>query len=120
MSRLQSFAYALRGLRILFQSQVNARIHLVAAALVLGLGAGLALSAGEWIGLVVAITLVMVAEALNTALELVVDLASLQWRPLARDAKDVAAASVLLASIGALAIGAFIVLPKLWRLLAQA
>ena len=120
MSRLQSFAYALKGLRVLFQSQVNARIHLVAAALVLGLGAALGLSAGEWIGLVVAITLVMIAEALNTALEFVVDLASPQWRALARDAKDVAAASVLLASIGALAIGAIIVLPKIWRLLGHA
>jgi diacylglycerol kinase len=56
---------------------------------------------------------VLGAEALNTAIEFVVDLVSPQWHPLARDAKDVAAAAVLLASATALGVGLLVFIPKL-------
>jgi diacylglycerol kinase (ATP) len=56
---------------------------------------------------------VLGAEALNTAIEFVVDLVSPQWHPLARDAKDVAAAAVLLASAAALGVGLLVFIPKL-------
>ncbi len=111
-TRLASFGHALRGIRVLFKSQVNARLHLLAATLVIALGWGLQVSATEWLGLVMAMAAVFTAEALNTALELVVDLVSPEWNALARDAKDVAAGAVLLASIGALVVGGLVFLPK--------
>lgn len=111
-TRLASFGHALRGIRVLFKSQVNARLHLLAATLVIALGWGLQVSATEWLGLVLAMAAVFTAEALNTALELVVDLVSPEWNALARDAKDVAAGAVLLASIGALVVGGLVFLPK--------
>jgi len=67
----------------------------------------------EWIALVLAIALVMGAEAMNTALEYVVDLASPDWHALARDAKDVAAAAVLVCSVGAAVVGAVVFWPYL-------
>ena len=109
-SRLASFGHALRGLRV-FVSQPNARIHCAAAALVVALASWLQVSAMEWVALVLAIALVMAAEALNTALEYVVDLASPQWHALARDAKDVAAAAVLVCSIGAAVVGLLVFWP---------
>ena len=109
-SRLASFGHALRGLRV-FVSQPNARIHCAAAALVVALASWLQVSAMEWVALVLAIALVMGAEALNTALEYVVDLASPQWHALARDAKDVAAAAVLVCSIGAAVVGLLVFWP---------
>ena len=111
-SRAASFGHALRGLRV-FVSQPNARIHCVAAAIVLGLGAWFGVSSMEWVVLVLAIALVMGAEALNTALEYVVDLASPEWHPLARNAKDVAAAAVLVCSIAAAAVGGLVFVPYL-------
>jgi diacylglycerol kinase len=67
--------------------------------------------------LALAMALVLGAEALNTAIELVVDMAQPEWHALARDAKDVAAASVLLASVGAAVVGLWVLGPKLWALL---
>ena len=109
-SRLASFGHALRGLRVLV-SQPNARIHCVAAAVVVLLAWWLGVSDMEWIALVLAIALVMGAEAMNTALEYVVDLASPEWHALARDAKDVAAAAVLVCSMGAAVVGAVVFWP---------
>jgi len=111
-TRLASFGHALRGLR-LFVSQPNARIHGVAACVVVGLGWWLGVSRLEWVALTLAIALVMGAEALNTALEYVVDLASPEWHPLARDAKDVAAGAVLICSLGAAVVGLLVFLPRL-------
>ena len=115
-SRVASFGHALRGLRVLLR-QPNARIHAVAAVLVLVLGACLRISASEWLAVVLATVLVMGAEALNTALELVVDLVSPEWHALARDAKDTAAAAVLLCSLGAAVVGVVVFGPKLLGLL---
>ena len=111
-SRAASFGHALRGLRV-FVSQPNARIHCAAAVVVVVLGAWLDVSAMEWVALVLAIALVIGAEALNTALEYVVDLSSPEWHPLARDAKDVAAAAVLVCSIGAAVVGLLVFVPYL-------
>lgn len=115
-SRLASFGHALRGLAV-FARQPNARIHLVAAALVTGLGLALRVTAAEWCALALAMALVLSAEALNTAIELVVDMVQPEWHALARDAKDVAAAGVLLCSLGAVAVGVWVFAPRIWALL---
>jgi diacylglycerol kinase len=112
ISRAASMKHAWRGLRV-FISQPNARIHCFAALTVLVLGLWLGVSRMEWLSLTLAIGLVMAMEAMNTAVELVVDLASPEWHALARDAKDVAAAAVLLASIAALVTGLWVFTPYL-------
>ena len=81
--------------------------------LVLVLGAWLGVSPLEWAALLLAIALVLGAEAMNTALEYVVDLAQPEWHPLARDAKDVAAAAVLVCSLGAAMVGLVVFVPYL-------
>jgi diacylglycerol kinase len=116
VSRAASFGHALRGLRVLLR-QPNARIHAVAAVVVVALGWRLQISVNEWLAVVLAVALVVAAEALNTALELVVDLVSPQWHALARDAKDVAAAAVLVCSAGAAVVGVWVFGPKLLGLL---
>ncbi len=64
----------------------------------------------------VTITLVWSAEAFNTALERAVDLFQPDRHPFARDAKDLAAAGVLIASFGSLVVGVILFGPRLWRL----
>lgn len=111
--RIVSFLHSVRGLKVLYR-QANARIHFVAAGAVVVLGLVFDVSPAEWIALVLSITIVIAAEAMNTALEHAVDLASPEWHPIARDAKDVAAAAVLVSAIGAVCVGAFIFGPKLF------
>ncbi|MCE9612019.1 MAG: diacylglycerol kinase family protein [Chthoniobacter sp.] len=110
---LRSFGYALRGVAILVRTQANARIHLGATALAVGLGLWCGIARGEWCAVIAAIGLVWTAEGLNTALETVVNLVSPDQHPLAARAKDVAAGAVLCAALAALIIGVLVFLPHL-------
>jgi diacylglycerol kinase len=111
--RIASFAHAFRGVATLLATQPNARIHAVATAAALALAGALRVAAGEWLALVLAIALVWTAEALNTAIEALGDVASPQPHPLVRRAKDVAAAAVLLAAAGAVGVGVLVFGPRL-------
>lgn len=117
-ARLHSFRYALAGLRTLLLTQHNAWIHAAATTVVVAAGLVLGLSRAEWCWLVLAITLVWMAEALNTALEFLADAVTQDFHPLILQAKDVAAAAVLIAAIGALVIGLLVFGPHLWPRLA--
>ena len=99
------------------RSQANARIHALAAVLVVAFGFVLKLMPWEWCAVALSIASVWTAECFNTAMEGMVDLVSPERRPLAGRIKDLAAGAVLAAAIGALAVGAIIFAPKLWALL---
>jgi diacylglycerol kinase (ATP) len=115
--RIQSFGFAIKGLKTLFQTQINARIHALAILVVTPLGFYFNIDASEWRSVVLAFAMVLSAEAMNTAVEFVVDLVSPDYHPLAGKAKDVAAAAVLITAMGAAAIGMIIFLPKILFLL---
>lgn len=83
----------------------------VATIVVIAVGLALRLSMGEWCWIVLAITSVWTAEALNTAFEFLTDIASPDFHPIAEKAKDVAAGAVLLAASGSVAIGALVLGP---------
>jgi diacylglycerol kinase len=108
-----SFRFAGQGLRYLLRSQPNFVIHCLAAAVVVVLSVLLGLSPVEVGLLLVTIGSVLVCEAFNTALEAVVDLASPEYHELAKIAKDVAAASVLIAAIVAALVGLTVLGPRL-------
>jgi len=109
--RLKSFAYALHGVAVLVRTQPNARIHLLATILVCVAGGYVGLSRVEWLWIVVAIVLVWSAEAFNTALEQLADSLHPEWHPGIGRAKDVAAAAVLIAALGAAVIGVLVYMP---------
>ena len=96
---------AIEGILWAVKTQRHMLFHLVAAILVLVGALVLRLSLYEFALLALAITLVLFAELVNTAIEVTVDLVSPESHPLARRAKDVAAGAVLLASVGALVLG---------------
>jgi diacylglycerol kinase (ATP) len=87
------------------KTQENARIHLAAAMLAVAAAFFFRITRGEWCAIVLAIGLVIAAEAINTAVEAVVDLASPERHPLAGRAKDVAAGAVLVAAVTAAVVG---------------
>ncbi|HQU60355.1 MAG: diacylglycerol kinase family protein [Phaeodactylibacter sp.] len=110
--RLLSFQYAFTGIATLMRSTPNAWIHLLAALAAITLGFFFSISTIEWCLVALAIAFVFAAEAFNTALEHLTDLASPGHHPLAGKAKDLAAGAVLLAALGAAAVGLLIFGPK--------
>jgi diacylglycerol kinase len=99
VSLLRSFGFALEGISYLVRTQRSAQIQIATGAVVLAFAAWLRITALEWAVLVLAMALVLALEALNTAVELTVTLASPERHPLAKAAKDVAAGMVLIAAI---------------------
>ena len=116
---IAGFGYAFRGLWYAIRTQRNMRFHIVVAILVILAGLFLRVSAVEFAMLFVAITGVFIAEMFNTVIELCVDLASPDYHPLAKIAKDVAAGAVLLSAILSVIIGLFVLGPHLWALLSR-
>lgn len=113
IARLRSFACAMQGLVQLVRTQPNARLHLLAACLVCAAGIYLGLSRAEWLWMTVAIVLVWSAEAFNTALEQLADALHPEQHPGIGRAKDMAAAAVLIAAVGAAVIGMLVFMPHL-------
>lgn len=103
-----SFRHAGRGLRWAVSSQANLRVHLAAATVVLILAVLLRFSSMEFVALVLCFALVIAAELFNTTLEVLIDYAWPEHHPMIGRAKDVAAAAVLVAAVGAACVGAIL------------
>ncbi|MDY8021843.1 diacylglycerol kinase family protein [Paenibacillus polymyxa] len=103
-----TFRYAAEGVMYALRTQVNMRIHVAMALLVIVAGLTLHISRLDWLFVSVAIAIVIVAELFNTAVEAAVDLISPDIHPLAKAAKDTAAGAVLLAAVFAVIIGIFV------------
>ncbi len=112
-SRARSFQYAFSGWWYVIRTQHNAWIHLLVSLIVLGLALWLKLSTGEWAILILTVVMVWMAEFMNTALESLVDLISPDVHPMAKVAKDISAAAVMLGAIAAIIIGLLIMGPPL-------
>lgn len=104
----QSFGYAFRGIWLVARSERNFQVHLGASVAVVALALWLRCTPIEWAILVLTMGLVLVAEALNTAIETVVDLVSPEYNTLAGHAKDIAAGAVLLAALTAVIVAVWI------------
>ena len=119
-ARRASFLHAFRGLRFLIVSQHNARLHAVATIVVCVVAAGFQISRVEWCFVILSMMSVWTAEAFNTAIECVTDLASPEYHSLAGKAKDVAASAVLMTATGAAIIGLIVFAPRLWAVVTGA
>jgi diacylglycerol kinase (ATP) len=117
--RTRSFRHAISDIIHMVRSQHNAWIHLLVTAVVIAAGFFFHLSRSEWCWIVLAISIVWTAEALNTAFEFLADAASPNFHPVVRDAKDVAAGAVLITAIASAVIGAIIFWPHVKGLFSQ-
>jgi len=116
-SRLRSFKYAFEGLAYVIRTQHNAWIHGVFTVAVVVFGFWLGITPFEWALLVLCMMAVWMGEFMNTAVEAVVDMVSPEFHPLAKVAKDVAAAAVLLGAFGSVIVGLIIFGPRIWSLM---
>ena len=105
LSLIDSFNYAIEGLIHVLRTHRNMRIHFAVAIAVLVAAVWKGVNRFELIALLLAITFVLVAEMINSAIEQTIDLSTTSFDPLAKLAKDIAAGAVLIAAINAIAIG---------------
>jgi diacylglycerol kinase (ATP) len=110
---LRAFRYAFAGLGHLLRTQVNFRVELAIGLVVIAAGVWARLERWEWALLTLTIALVLAVEALNTAIEDAVTLASPNVDPRAMVAKDAAAAGVLIAAAASIVVGVVVFGPRL-------
>ncbi len=116
---MRSFRYAFDGMAYALATQRNMRVHFFAAFIVILLSTVVSISVLQIITVLFSIALVITLEMVNTAIEHVVDMVTVDFHPLAKIAKDVAAAAVLIAAVNAVAVAYLIFYDKLnpiqWR-----
>lgn len=113
LKRIKSFSFALNGLRILIKEEHNSRIHLFATFCVICTSIFFQISKLEWLAIIFAIGFVITLEIVNSAIENISDFISPEKNDSIKKIKDLAAASVLISAITALAIGLIIFIPKI-------
>lgn len=111
--RVASFRYAFRGIRTMVFEEHNARIHLLAVILVTGLGFLLGISVNEWLAISLSIGLVLLAEAMNSAIENLADVVSSGHDLRIGKVKDIAAGGVLITAIISVVVALLIFIPKI-------
>lgn len=111
--RVRSFGYAFQGIATLLRDEHNSRIHLAVMIAVIIAGFIFGITALEWSIVIICFGLVLMAEAMNSAIEAIADLVMPERHPLIKKAKDVAAAGVLFTAIAAAAAGLIIFIPYL-------
>jgi diacylglycerol kinase (ATP) len=112
-SVLQSFNFAFEGIIHVLRTQRNMRIHFLIAAGVLIAALVVGVSRLELVVLFMAISFVLIAEMINSALEAGIDVATTSFDPLAKLAKDIAAGAVLIATVNAVAVGYLVFVDRL-------
>ena len=106
---IKSVPHAFRGIISLIKNDNNFRIHLLAVIVVIISGFWIKFTEGEWLAIILTMGGVLALEAVNTAIETIVDLVSPEYHILAKKAKDVAAGAVLLFVFAALGVASVII-----------
>ena len=105
---LQSFIYAIKSLWAAIDDQRNLKVQLAVACIVVGAGFYFSISSLEWCIILICIAIVTGMELINTAIENLVDLVTMERNPLAGKIKDIAAGAVLAVSVISLIVGLII------------
>jgi diacylglycerol kinase (ATP) len=108
-----SFNWAFEGIVYVLRTQRNMQIHIGVALIALLMGLVLDFSRLELVAVMGAVSLVLVAEMMNTAIEAAIDAVVTTYHPLVKIAKDVAAGAVLVATVNALAVAYFVFYDRL-------
>jgi diacylglycerol kinase (ATP) len=112
-NRVVSLGYALAGWLYMLRWQKNTRLQAVASILILVLALWLQISFVELAILILTITIVWMAEFVNAAVEAAVNLSTQTYHPMAKVAKDVASAAVLLGVVASILVGLLLLGPPL-------
>ncbi len=112
-NRVNSFGYALAGWLYMLRRQKNTRIQAVASIGIMAVALWLQVDALSLAVLILAITIVWMAEFVNAAVEAAINLSTSEFHPMAKVGKDVASAAVLLGVVASILIGILVLGPPL-------
>ena len=107
----KSQGHARNGLKLIFKNERNFRIDLVVAFVVVLAGIAFEISYTDWIALSLVISMVFVAETINSAIEALCDTVSLDYKVNIKYAKDVSAGAVLVTALVSVITGLIIFMP---------
>ncbi len=110
---MTSFYYAFKGIAIAFRSEMNFRLHILAAVVVTAAGFYFSITTTEWMLIVLCICAVTAMELINTAIEKLCDHVTAEQHPVIGQIKDIAAAAVLVTAFGSFVTALIIFVPKL-------
>ena len=113
---LRSFSYAFAGIVTALRDEKNMRFHLYSSIVVLLFSYYFSITKTEWLFVIFAIGGMFALELVNSAIERVVDLVTIEYHPLAKQAKDLAAGAVFVYALLSIAIGLVIFLPYILKL----
>lgn len=113
IERLKSVRFSLKGIWLLIKTEASIQVQLVVALIAIVLGFYFEISTTEWLIQTLMITIVLVAEALNTGIEKLCDFVHPDYQPKIGVIKDISAGAVGIAAMISLVIGGIIYLPKL-------
>ncbi len=111
--RILAFSYAFKGIAYFLKREAHAKIHLSAIILVVISGIVFKIKVNEWIAIILCMGLVLAAEAINSAIELLTDSIYKDYNPIAGHIKDIAAGAVLICAIVAAVVGCIIFVPHI-------
>lgn len=114
---IKSFGYSIDGLKYAYKYEQSMLIHVIATIAVITVNLLLKVTGMEWLITLLAIGMVLSAELINTAIEAVVDLVTLEIHPLAKIAKDCGSSATFVLALMAAAIGLVVYIPYLIKLL---
>lgn len=116
MKRLmKSFAYSFRGLFKVLREEQNLQVQSIIAIMVVALAAYVRIKPAEWSLVIISITLVILMETVNSAVERVADTLKPRIHEYIKEVKDIMAAAVMLSSLSAVAVGLFVFVPYFLR-----
>ena len=113
----KSFVYSFRGLFKTFKEEQNLKVQTFIGLLALGFGWYFKISRFEWLALILVISLVILMEVVNSAVERVTDVLKPRINGYVKEIKDIMAAAVMLASFIAVIVGLIIFIPYLLDLI---
>ena len=114
---VRSFTFSIAGLKYAYKYEQSMLIHVIATILVITANILLKVQALEWLVTIIAIGMVLSAELINTAIEAIVDMVTLEFHPLAKIAKDCGSAATFVLAVMAVAIGCVVYIPYITELL---
>jgi undecaprenol kinase len=119
ISLLESFSFAINGIRTAIMAERNMRIHLFSSVIVIGCSIFFSISTTEWLIVLILIGGMFALELVNSGIERVVDLVTEEYHPFAKQAKDLAAGAVFIYAVVSVVIGIVIFLPYILKMFAD-
>ena len=110
---IYSSKYSLEGIIYGYKNEMSLQLHGILSIIAIILGIVFKINLIEWSMLLISLGAILFIELLNTAIEAVVDMITIEFNPLAKIAKDCGSGATYIATIIAIAIAAFIFIPKI-------